>query len=405
MNDVLKIYLESGLLDIGDDDNRLSLLEKAAADLAERFKAEPREALYHALTLYSTSPSATDASFLEAGAALGNHWSTYRNRFKADPREILKPISFRALQIATSVNGELELSLGYLLRTVPKLSNPTREQVVLDNFAKELDDKAESEALDRWAISADGYDPVPSISAPTVSKVERGSIAAAIAIAAGPQDAQGQPVTGANPNWPQGSAAWTSEFGKQLSEVLAGNIEQAFLRFAKEVQKEVNKSIVTTNSRLDNQSSVVRRTQLLWWEKSRFSSRFRKPYSEMPKPLCLLAMVVDFYEISGNVTPYSAEYLLRKTIEAVCGKDALKNSDLIETGKVSVNELFGKLPIKFDERLGAQTLVESIIGSGSVVANAKGRKADASAPAQQALRIFNELQALALADDAREETK
>jgi len=104
MNDALNKYLSLGLLDVGDDDSRLEFLRSAAMDLASRFMEEPREALYHALTAFEASPAADDASFAEAGSALETHWSTYRNRFKDNPREVLKAVSFLGLNLATAEN-------------------------------------------------------------------------------------------------------------------------------------------------------------------------------------------------------------------------------------------------------------------------------------------------------------
>lgn len=408
MNDVLSTYLESGLLDIGDDDNRLKMLQQASQELSECFIAEPREALYHALTLYSASPIGDDASFLEAGAVLNKHWNTYRNRFKENPREILKPVSFRALQLATDQNDRLGLALGFLLRTVHQPANPTREQEVLSEFAILLDDEAEKAALDIWSIPNKSRKPIGNISAATVTKIDRETIAAAVTKAAGPTNAQNQAVAEANPHWPSANAPWTSEFGKQLSEVIAGNIEQALLRTSQEIPKGVNAAIKEANAHLTDvsyQAALAKRTQLLWWEKSAFSSRYREPYADLPKGINLLAMVADFYEISEDIAPYSAEYLLRKTVASVCGVQPIKTTDLVAAGRSATKELFGSLSIQFNNRVGAKTLIELILAKGIDVPKAKGGRAekgsDAATPELHAVRLFNELQALSLARAAR----
>jgi GTPase-associated system-like protein len=46
MTDILQNFLAQGLLDIGDDDTRLTKLRDAATDLQKRFTSEPRIGLY-----------------------------------------------------------------------------------------------------------------------------------------------------------------------------------------------------------------------------------------------------------------------------------------------------------------------------------------------------------------------
>lgn len=412
MNDVLTTYLESGLLDIGDDDNRLTMLQSASQELSTRFIEEPREALYHALTLYSPAPSADDATFSEAGAVLAKHWTTYRNRFKENPREILKPVSFRALQLAADANEDLSLALGFLLRTVPVVANPTREQEVLAEFAQILDDACEAEALDTWAMPDGKVKAIGAVPVVTVAKIDRDALATQIIVAAGPQNAQGQAVTGANPNWPQASVAWSGEFAKQLSEAVASAIEQALLKVTKELPKGTNVALGEANSRLaslSEQAAIAKRAQLIWWEKSAFSSRLRKPYADLPKGINVVAMVMDFYEISGDLAPYSAESFLQNTIASVCGVQSLKTVELIAAGKSLTKELFGRLPIQFEDRAGAKTVVESMLAKSSDFGDSKRQRADKSiesaTPAKHAIRLFNELQALSLAHTAKPVSK
>jgi hypothetical protein len=408
MNDVLTTYLKSGLLDIGDDDNRLTLLQSASEELSTRFIEEPREALYHALTLYSPAPSADDATFSEAGTVLVKHWTTYRNRFKENPREILKPVSFRALQLAADANEDLSLALGFLLRTVPAVADPTREQEVLAEFIRILDDGCEAEALNMWAVPDGKVKAIGVVPVVTVTKIDRDALAAQIVVAAGPQNAQGQVVTGANPNWPQGSAAWSGEFAKQLSEAVASAIEQALLKLTKELPKGTNVALGEANARLaslSEQAAIAKRAQLIWWEKSAFSSRLRKPYAELPSGINVVAMVIDFYEISGHVAPYSAESFLRNTIASICGTQPLKTSELIAAGRSLTKELFCRFPIQFEDRAGAKTVVESMLAKASDSGDSKRHRAEkvseSATPAKHAIRLFNELQALSLAHTAR----
>ena len=397
MNDVLRSYLDAGLLDIGDDDSRLTHLEAAAQELSGRFVEEPREALYHALTLFSES-SAEDISFLEAGKALSNHWALYKNRFKEDPREVLRPVSFRALQLVSEKNARIGLALGYLLRTVPRWTAPVRDQVTLAEFAEYLDERVEAAAIDNWTISKGTAK--ATTATPTVQKIEREAFADQLTLSVGPNNAQNQAVTGANPNWPQSSSAWSSEFGKRASEAVSTNIEQALVRFAKEVQKENGKLLQQNVLATETQASNGRRTQMLWWEKSSYSQRFRKSYQELPVPLALVTMVVELHEISGSGCPSSVEAFLRNVVTKTLGTATIKMTDIFEPTSSTRDKLFANVGVSFDRREGAKTLFESLLAS-TPPSPAKGRKAEAYTPANLSVRLFNELQALRLAESAR----
>jgi GTPase-associated system helical domain len=406
MNDVLNTYLSLGLLDIGDDDSRLSFLRAAATDLAKRFAEEPREAIYHALTVFSLAPIADD-SYIEAGSALESHWTTYRNRFKDDPREVLKPISFLALQNASSENKQLANALGYLLRTVPSIGTPTRDHTVLAEFSRSLDKDLENHAIALWSVGTQkDLSPIGLVQPPTVFKIDREALSASIISASGPNNVQNQAITGGNPNWPSGNAAWTTEFGKQLSEAIASNIEQALLKLAKEHQKQLNAAITDLNATLlasSHASSFERRTQMLWWEKSGYSSYMGKAYSDLPKPLALIVMVIEFHKLVGGVTPYSAEYFLRNTVQASCGSEQVKLSDLFTVAQGPAKALLEETLIKFTGRNGSKTLFEMLISGGSEASETKsGKRNEPLQAGNLAVRLFNELQALTLAQSVRQ---
>ena len=396
MNDVLRSYLDAGLLDIGDDDSRLTHLEAAAQELGERFAEAPREALYHALTLFSES-SAADISFLEAGKVLSNHWALYKNRFKEDPGEVLRPVSFRALQVVSEKNAQIGLALGYLLRTVPKWTAPVRDQVILAEFADYLDERVETAAIADWSAVPRTTKASPTI--PTVQKIDRDALAAQFALSVGPNNTQNQPVAGANPTWPTGTSAWSSEFGTRASEAVSDNIEQALLRFAKEVQKESGTILQQNLLIVEAQEKIGRKTQMLWWEKSSYSQRFRKSYKDLPAPLALVTIVVELHEISGSGCPSSVEAFLRDFTTSKLGTATIETAAIFEATSSVRDKLFSTVGVSSGRREGATTLFESLLSS-TPPSSAKEQQIEAGTPASISVRLFNELQALRLAESA-----
>lgn len=80
-NSILRRYLDVGLFRIGDDDSRLQVFEKAAADLASEFTKSPAGVISAALVAVDPAAPEVDPMLERAEAAVKAHWSTFSNKY------------------------------------------------------------------------------------------------------------------------------------------------------------------------------------------------------------------------------------------------------------------------------------------------------------------------------------
>jgi len=240
MADILQNFLSLGLLDIGDDDTRLTKLREAASDLQKRVTAEPRIGLYHTLMLYSDSVDANDECFRENGEALSQHWPTYKNRHPDVPTTIFRGISLQALSAATETSPQLQIASAYALRSVAKIPHPNKEGSLLTEFYEHSQLKLEAKATAKW--QAGEMPPQTAAKAATVAaaQVNKSDLEAAIMAASGPNNLQNQGIPNANPHWPNSGQPWSQQFAPKMTEAVVSALEGLAKNSAAEATKALN---------------------------------------------------------------------------------------------------------------------------------------------------------------------
>lgn len=254
MADMLQRYLSSGLLDIGDDDTRLSKLRDAAADLQKLFAAQPRTGLYHALMVYSDNTSSEDQSFVESAEVLSKHWNTYKNRYPDTPRSLFRAMAIHAISETGAAAPDFEAAVTYGLRSLGQHPNAANEGPILQEYYRDISNKLEQRAAASWRLNP--LTPMPAlklaaIAAPAVDKA-------------------------------------TLDSG-----INSDNVTNTLTKLAGGILTEVNKSLKTTTDHIssnfgaaqqalrDLAASIFQRTELLWWKESRFSPILKKPYQDL----------------------------------------------------------------------------------------------------------------------------
>src|SRR5262245_4555751 len=97
---ILQRFLDQGLLDIGDDDEKLKHLQKASHDLMQRLQRKRFTAISTTLAALDPEIASDDPILVDAESLLKKYWTTVRNRYSGVPRQLLRAILFDALQSA-----------------------------------------------------------------------------------------------------------------------------------------------------------------------------------------------------------------------------------------------------------------------------------------------------------------
>jgi hypothetical protein len=336
MTDTLQKYLSSGLLDIGDDDTRLSKLRDAASDLQKLFASQPRTGLYHALMVYSVNVDSEDPCFAECADILAKHWGTYRSRYTDTPRALFRAMSIHAVSETAAANPDFLAATTYGLRSLGQHPNAKNEGPILQEYYRNNSDKLEQRAIATWRLATlNPFPPLklPAVAAPTVDRPTLD--------------------TGIN----------------------AETVSTTLTKLATGIGTEVNKSLKTATDQIsanvaaaqeafrDLATSNFQRTELLWWKQSRFSPLLRKRYRELPPNAAAIFMALDLHAQLSGIAPLSVDYFLSEAVAELLGpqpKTTLSHlvTDLLKEGSLA-ETLLSHAP-HVPPRLGVRTFIEKL---------------------------------------------
>jgi GTPase-associated system helical domain len=204
------------------------------------------------------------------------------------------------------------------------------EQVIWADMVGEIEKRVDARAESEWAtpssisVPALKFDAPPAIEVKASSaRVKRDVLNKKIQAAAGPQSVTGP--TNGNPNWPQASPQWVSEFGARLAEAI-GEVADSVadgasigpIDFSKPLQqltKAVSGHVDTTlNAVSEATAGLQRRTNLLWWKEALFSPSARMSYREIPGSTAAALMAFDLHQQVPIFSPASVAAFLREAI-------------------------------------------------------------------------------------------
>src|SRR5713226_6040432 len=95
-NEILQRFLDSSLLDLGEEPERLDWLKKAAADLAQTLRSD-RRALLRSASLLLSEHFADEPIVGLCERAIKAHWQTYRSRFAANTNQLFRAVLLQAV--------------------------------------------------------------------------------------------------------------------------------------------------------------------------------------------------------------------------------------------------------------------------------------------------------------------
>jgi len=364
MAEILQQFLSLGLLDIGDEDTRLTKLRETAADLQQRFVNEPRIALYHALMVYSPNVAPGDTCFVEDSEALTKHWPTYQNRHPDFPREIFRAISLQAVMGAVESSSAVRTAITYALRSLEQHPVGHKEGSLLQELYAGLEEKLEADAVARWRLDGANLAGAPEEAVPAV-----------------PQPNQVDAANGA-----------PEERFNALADRVTAALGEAQRKFR------------------DVAISTAQRSELLWWKESLYSPSLGQSYREIPNGAAAVFMAIDLHHQIGATTPLSVDFFLREAVS-----ETLSENSSLSWGELVTQIASGGFTDRFlartpsgPSRVGVKTIVEKLqydLQSGGSPAQKSGRggpKTATAAPidlAKLAVRVHLALQALRAASE------
>jgi hypothetical protein len=338
-NLVFSEYLRLGLFDIGDADNRLEQLTKAVDELAAKLKNNPAAVRCYTLVALDANIPLTNVLLLETNELVKNHWKGLEGKYPEPPRTILRGVMLSALY----QEGKQWLLpcriIYYTLSGLGQFIQFGREKPVIELILHEFREYVENKAIEEWSLAKTPT--VPTIAAFEFEGFEMGEVAIDNAtLEASLLKAAGENSQGYGPSdYPQ---QWSVHFAATASAGIAEVIQATAQEIGKSLSTEALETSINTyfkgvsealtgalKSSFQSLVAVERRSTLLWWKETLYSTTLGKSYREISPVLLPVVMAIDLVKLLPDGIPASVDYLLLDTYRAIAGT-ALKKQPLAE---------------------------------------------------------------------------
>jgi GTPase-associated system helical domain len=334
--------LKTGLFDIGDNDDRLKWLQQSVADLQK--KLEEDHSLLPKYTLVALDPNISDKEPIlnETELIVTTYWKALRGKYPEMPRNILRCVILNSLN-NVGVDDPIAARVIYLTAVnffpYAKLNN---EKDLVEEMLTKLGEIAEKNAMEEWSL----IEEKPSLKIGTLKvndfkfgniELNKEQLKTSLKAAIN-NDPQGYGSShGGNTSWGEHFANKSSEaistvfktaletFNKSLSP---SALETPINKFFAEFKKNLDANLKTSFASL---IAVERRSKLLWWKETLYSPSLKRSYRGLDKNVLPIIMGVDLNNQVPEITPISADYLLRDTLFLLNDKkdDLIKFTDYL----------------------------------------------------------------------------
>lgn len=357
-NKLLQPLLQAGLLDIGDSDERLGNIEKSIADLEAKLKKE--QSLLPAYTLVGLDPNINpdEPVLAEVEAIIATHWKALRAKFSETPVPIIRAVILHALYNAGISDVKIARIIYLTATNFYPYAKLGREKEVVEKIISDLAELAEKNASEEWKLES--TEPELKLSVLKLSSLSFGKVTVdedelkdGLKTAAKPD-----PSTGHGPQ--HGNANWQNHFSSSASSAITSAINEAFSELSSSlcpdsIEKPINKFFTDFKKSLDQVlkssfssiQAVERRSKLLWWKETMYSSSLKNSYSIVNEVLQPIIMADDLFMQLPDVVPVSVDYLLKDTLLLLNNKAGKKMqfSEMLEelskdSNKAALKEYF-----------------------------------------------------------------
>lgn len=341
MNDnFLQSLLKIGLFDIGDSDERLKWLQQSIADLQKKLEEDYSLLPKHTLVALDPNISDTEPILHETELIITTYWKALRGKYPEMPRNILRGVILNSLNnvgVADIIAARIIYLTALNFFPYAKLNN---EKNLVETMLTELGEIAEKHAIKEWSL----IDDEPTLKIPSLKitglkfssvEIEQGELKQKLITASNRS-------SGYNPY--QQPDQWAEHFATNATDGIANAFKKALEEFNKSldpsaIETPINKFFGEFKKSLDanlktsfaSLTAVERRSKLLWWKETLYSPSLKRSYRGLDKNLLPVIMGADLNNQIPEITPISADYLLRDTLFLLNEKkdDLIKFTDYL----------------------------------------------------------------------------
>jgi hypothetical protein len=329
MNNILSGFLSANLLPIGEDDEKLKLLDSAAEALAKEITSDPILAYRFAIVGLDERVPATDPVHTKAGETIATKWQTMTNKTGADPVQVHRAVLLRAIEIAAAANPDLRFAMTLIARNLASVSPADKAKNPIAAMLASWESGVAEELNGAWVNTVDMS--LPKLAGKLKkAQVNKEELTAAFGRAAGPHDKESKPYTTPNPHWPNAANNWSYEFAPRAAEAVHAAVQAGAKGYAEDMQEVLREIVSSWSASLERLAMRDAKTELLWIRTSQYSPSARAGFRSLNATDLTLHAVIDVSRIVTKLAPPSVEFFLRDMISELAPGRA-RVSDLLTT--------------------------------------------------------------------------
>jgi hypothetical protein len=337
MNPILQLFLTNALINIGDSDERVQKLTKAAEELSKSLKKDLSKIPAFVLTALDPDIPDNEPVLIEVETFITKQWQLMRNVVQR-PTTICRAVILQSLQ---NLLSEVEKSCAIIWLTgsdyFPFTKLNGREREIIADFIQYCGDVNEQKGIESWSVGKEiKTEVIPKFRIDL--KIEKVSakeelLSENLMEASKPTDGGGRNrgIFG-DPNWhvsfaPLAARAITEAINVAL-ESHAEKLNTGLTSINKGLNNHINVlNNIFTDMLRDVLSSTIaaeKRSQLLWWKETLYSRSLRKSYRNLSKYEGVIALAYDYAQLLSGINPVSADYLLKEVFKEVFGGNEIQ---------------------------------------------------------------------------------
>ena len=322
----LQDFLKTGLLDIGDSDERLKWLQESIADLKKKF--EDDNSLLHKFTLVALDPNIPDSEpvMIETEKIITDHWKALRGKYTEMPRNIIRGVILNALNSVGTADPYAARIIYLTALNFYPFAKLNAEKKLVGEMLNAFGELAEKNAVEEWSLIEE--EPSMKIGTLKVSGLRiEGVKFDSAKFKENWSEAFTNSPSGPGPQHGLQNNEYRTHFESKTTEAIASSIntileslnksisavdiETPLNKFFTEFKKNLDANLKTSFSSL---TAVERRSKLLWWKETLYSASQKRSYRGLDKNLLPVLMGSDLNNQVPEITPISVDYLLRDTL-------------------------------------------------------------------------------------------
>lgn len=325
-NSFLLKFLELGLFDIGEQDERLDQLQSAIENVKSDLTQHQAKLPQYILVALDKDISPDEPVLLEVEKQVTQHWKTLRQRHKNRPVVLLRGVILNALFELGNATPQFSRIIYLVGSNFYLFASLGKEKELVFDQLQSFGEKAESEAVSNWALKeGQAIQGMPNLKIAGVAGKKTKPDISYNTLKASLKKAADRSPQGHMPSQQNHLPHWAEHFSEEATTGISAVMDEVLNNIQdslpiSHIQESINKFFTKFNSSLNQalQNSlgslmaVERRSKLLWWKETLYSQSQRKSYRDITKTELLpVVMAYDLLEQLPDITPVSVDYLLR----------------------------------------------------------------------------------------------